>query len=56
VTLDAWYWIILVLCLLFGIWWDVASAENPFPRRGFKLVAFVLFVLIGLRNFGSPVK
>jgi len=51
-TLDVWYWLFMALWLFFGLWRDRA---DPYRLGGHGL-AFVLFLLIGLRVFGSPIK
>jgi hypothetical protein len=45
----------MALWLFFGVWRNRADANWP-AWGGGLLVEFALFVLIGLRVFGSPVK
>lgn len=56
-TLDAWYWLLMALWFFFGGWriFVVPPAERPYLAGNHALI-FVLFVLIGLKNFGSPFK
>ncbi len=53
------YWLLVILWLIFGLWsgWPVAGSPNPTGWRpvGGSLLAFVLFVLIGLKLFGFPI-
>lgn len=53
-TVGTWYWIILVLCAIFGGW----QLYSPSPRfLGWTpLVVLVLLGLIGYAVFGSPIK
>lgn len=56
-SLDAWYWLLLVLWIIAGFWRERISANPNWPAwGGWVFVQLVLFVLIGLRSFGSPVK
>ena len=54
---NIWFWLIYVLCLIFGIWgnnpWQPAPSWGPF---GHMLVIFILFGLLGYHAFGSPVR
>ncbi len=56
-TLDAWYWLVLFLWIIFGAWRERISPNPNWPVwAGWAFVQLILFVLIGLRSFGSPVK
>jgi len=56
-SLDAWYWIVIVLWIIVGFWRERTSPNPNWPAwGGWAFVQLVLFVLIGLRVFGSPVK
>jgi len=51
------YWIVMFLWLIFGIWQVYPDQPGqPLNRKliGGTLMAFVLFLLIGLNNFGKP--
>ncbi len=56
-TLNIWYWLILVLSIVFGgLGW---YGPEPYRRNvvgGFGLILLILLVLLGLRVFGSPVQ
>jgi len=50
------YWILMLLWLIFGVWsnWPVAGG-NRFGL-GNTLLLFILFVLLGWKVFGAPLK
>ena len=51
-----WFWIIYVLCLLFGVW-SVWPTYRDSPRVfGGGLVVFILLGLLGWRVFGPPIQ
>jgi hypothetical protein len=55
---NIWFWLIYVLCVIFGLWgsnpWRPAQyAWGPF---GSLLVIFILLGLLGFRAFGSPIR
>ena len=54
---NIWFWLIYVLCLIFGIWgnnpWQSAPSWGPL---GNMLVIFILFGLLGFHAFGSPIR
>ncbi len=56
-SLNIWYWLILVLSIVFGgLGW---YGPEPYRRNvvgGFGLILLILLVLLGLRVFGSPVQ
>ena len=56
-TLDVWYWLLMAIWLLRGLWAEYTPGQ-PYPlgRAGGYLLMFLLFLLIGLRIFGSPIK
>ncbi len=54
-TLEVWFWLLMALWLIFGVWRNRADA-NWAAWGGGLFLEFVLLVLIGLRVFGSPVK
>lgn len=48
------YWILMLLWLVFGAW-------RAFPPRSdtgwmWGIIPFLLFILIGLKLFGSPIQ
>ncbi len=56
-TLAVWFWVIYVVSLLFGLYlyWQPGQ-PYPYPRAGFHLVLYVLLAILGIAQFGSPVK
>jgi len=54
-TLSFIYWFIILCWILFGSWWSF----RPTGDRGFfgiTLLIFILFVLLGLHDFGFPIR
>lgn len=45
----------MFLMLFFGLWRARADA-NPYPYIGGHLLMFLLFVTLGWKVFGSPIK
>ena len=59
-TLDVWYWLFMAVWLFFGFYTNRAAFAAPGggwvgPIGGIG-VQFILFLIIGLRIFGSPIK
>lgn len=61
-TIGVIYWMLLIIWFVFGLWtggWAVPAASSPTNRLvgwGGNLLLLVLFVLIGLKVFGSPIR
>ena len=57
-----WFWIIYVLCVVFGLWawWPAAPPQGQawggFRPLGGILVIFILIGLLGWEVFGPPLK
>ena len=51
-----WFWIIYVLCVLFGAWVDWPQSPEARWPFGRTLVIFVLLGLLGWGIFGPPIK
>ena len=49
------FWIIYVLCVIFGLWSEWPSDGNYRPLGG-RFVVFVLLGLLGWGLFGPPIK
>lgn len=51
------YWILMLFYVLFGFWWGWSS---PAPARygvaGGSVLAFLLFLVLGLKLFGGPIQ
>jgi hypothetical protein len=56
-TLAVWFWILMVLWLCFGLWSEYIPGQ-PYPvRRGaWNVLVFVLLVILGMAQFGGPIK
>lgn len=52
-----WYWLLMFIWLIFG-WWGIYTPGQPYPYKwgGGVLICFLLFLIIGLHDFGSPIK
>ena len=50
-----WFWIIYVICVLFGVWVDW-PADSQFRPLGRLLVVFILLGLLGWKVFGPPLQ
>lgn len=55
-TLTFVYWFLMLLWLLFGGFWIYRGEGWPWGPRGNWLLLFLLFLILGLKNFGSPIK
>ena len=57
-TLATWFWLFYVISIVFGVWgeWLPAVSGNPFARRGWYVVVYVLIGLLGWKSFGSPIQ
>jgi tellurite resistance protein TehA-like permease len=50
-----WFWLIYVICVLFGLWADWPN-DNNYRPLGSRVVVFVLLGLLGWSVFGPPLK
>jgi hypothetical protein len=56
-TLSTWFWLFYVISIVFGVWGEfLPPAGNPFARRGWYLVLYILIGLLGWKAFGSPIQ
>lgn len=55
-TLDVWFWVLMLLYVLFGVWRDYDSPGPWYRWGGAHLFHVLLLRVIGWRVFGSPVK
>jgi hypothetical protein len=55
--LNIWFWIIMALWLVLGLWREYIPGQ-PYPMwRGVgTIIEFILFALIGWKLFGSPIQ
>lgn len=51
--LGVWFWLVMAIWLIFGCWREFEPAR-PLAARGFGVMTFILFAIIGLKIFGSP--
>ncbi len=54
-TLEVWYWLFMAFWLIFGVW-RARSEAQPYPYFGGHFIGFMLFLLLGWKVFGSPIK
>jgi len=50
------FWMLMILWAIFGIYPFVVTTPNPRIIAGGNILIFVLFLLLGLKEFGSFVK
>ena len=53
------FWVLMLLCALFGIGGFAWPADSPYRRHvfgGWGLVVFVLFALLGWKVFGPVLQ
>lgn len=56
-TLQVWFWIIMALWFVIGLYADyVPGQPYPYFRGARHVLVFILFVIIGWQVFGAPVK
>lgn len=58
-TLAVFYWILMLLWLLFGLWshWPSTPTEaRAWAPFGGNLILFLLLLILGIAEFGGPVK
>lgn len=53
-----WFWLLYVICVLFGMWsdWPIGQEKPNYRPLGGRLVVFILLGLLGWAVFGSPLK
>lgn len=53
-----WFWIIYVICVLFGAfcYWPRDASPGAWRPFGGSLVVFVLLGLLGWKVFGPPIQ
>ena len=51
------YWILMLLWVATGVWWGTTlPAGGRYPVYGWSLLLFLLFIVIGLHDFGAPLR
>lgn len=51
-----WFWIIYVICVVFGVYFDWPQGNTNFRPLGGRIVVFILLGLLGWAVFGPPLK
>lgn len=51
-----WFWLLYVICILFGGWSVWPEDNSRFRPLGIWFVTFVLFGLLGWKTFGPPIQ
>jgi hypothetical protein len=54
-TLAFWFWLFMALWVVFGIWRARADVA-PYFFAGSHILVFILFLILGWGQFGSPIK
>lgn len=54
------FWILMLLWLIFGFWWNWPGRVAPGPLGpygpiGNTFLLFVLFLILGWHSFGAPI-
>lgn len=52
------FWILMLLWLVFGLWWNnrAAFASGNWSPVGGSLLLFLLLLLLGWASFGPPLR
>jgi len=55
--LNVWYWILMALWLVLGLYSNYTPGQPyPWVRGGGTLLLFLLFMVLGIKVFGSPIQ
>ncbi len=55
-SLGVWYWLLLVIALIFGLLPQPPEPRAIWFRWGGSILLFALLFLLGLAEFGGPLK
>jgi len=57
-SLSLLFWILMLLCLVFGFWvgWTTPPAQRNLRAIGGDLILFLLLLVLGWEQFGAPIK
>lgn len=56
-VLAVWYWLFMALAVLSGVWLHWPGESRPaYLVWGNSVLFFLLFLVLGIAVFGSPVK
>ena len=55
---NVWFWLLWVITLLFGVWGlnPIRPVNTVWAPFGSWLILFVLIGILGLAEFGSPIR
>jgi hypothetical protein len=53
-TLAVWYWILMLLWAVFGVWSNYPYNSASLKPAGNQLILFLLLLILGWAQFGSP--
>jgi Na+/proline symporter len=57
VTIGAIFWLLMILWLLFGLYWNRADLRGGnYGIAGGNLILFILLFLLGWKAFGFPIQ
>jgi hypothetical protein len=49
------FWLVYIICLVLGVWFDWPAAPGAFRPLGKTVVIFVLLFILRWAQFGAPV-
>jgi hypothetical protein len=55
-TTGIWFWLLYVIAIVFSGGWFYRNQQILGPFGPFSLVFFILIGLLGLAQFGSPIR
>lgn len=51
------FWVLMLLWLVFGLAWNwPGSTVGPYGPIGNTLLLFLLLLILGIHNFGAPLR
>jgi hypothetical protein len=57
VTIGAFFWLLMILWLLFGLYWNRSDLRGGnYGLVGGNMMLFVLLFLLGWKAFGFPIQ
>jgi len=54
-TIGLVFWILMLLWLVLGIYWNWPAGAPNWPIAGGNLLLFILLLLLGWHSFGPPI-
>jgi len=55
-TIGLVFWILMLLWLILGIYWNWPAGQPNYPVWGGNLLLFILLLLLGWAEFGPPIR